>query len=196
MCWMDIRRGCDALAEAVVNIRPHEELNGHSYGMAWVNGDGVHIKRGVGRIPDDVNMPIAEAALAHTRFATRGKINVENSHPFAIERNDQVVAALAHNGTWHEAPDVDGWSDTRAMVAVLNHMLDEDPNLPFREAFKRLGEMTGETIVALHEDGACYVHSGWFPITRDGSVVSSSGQAFELEEGVHVIEPGEELVAP
>lgn len=193
---MDIRRGHDALAQAVVNIRPHEQVNGHSWGIAWVDDDGVHIQRGVGTIPSDLETPVADAALAHTRFATKGDVTVANAHPFAIERNGEVVAALAHNGTWYNAPDIDGWSDTRAMAALLSSMLDKQPDAHFGDMFAELCKITGETTIALHRDGTCYIHSGRFPITRYGAVVSSSGQPYELEDGMHVITPGEEMVMP
>jgi len=191
MCWMDIRRSRDALAESIRAVKRHEGSNGHSWGWAAVVDGEIEIQKGIGRIPDNVKAPVVEAAMCHTRYATVGDINEENAHPFEVTYDGEVVAALAHNGTWYDAPDVEGWSDSRAMASVLSRALDRD--VPFREAFGTLGEVTGETVIALHRDGALYVHSGRFPITRSGAAVSSSGRECEVPTGeVLSIAPGVE----
>jgi hypothetical protein len=192
MCWMTVRRGGDALADAVRAARRHEDANRHSWGWAVARGGELVIEKGTGRCPHGrADLPVGEAALAHVRFATVGEVTEANAHPFAVERGGGAVAALAHNGTWRGAPDVDGWSDSRAMAAILGRMLRDNPGMRFCRAFRALGELTGETLAALHRDGTCYVHSGRFVITRSGPVVASSGLE-ELGGGVHVVEPGAE----
>jgi hypothetical protein len=193
MCWMTVRRGRDALKEGVRDTVPHEGDNGHSWGWAYADGGDLVVERGLGRIPLR-DVPVVEAALVHTRYATVGEVSPANAHPFPVERGGEAVAALAHNGTWYDAPDIEGWSDSRAMAAVLSRALDADPTLGFREAFARLGDVTGETLAALHRDGTCYVHAGRFGITRGGAVFASSGHD-PLPDGVHVVEPGEEVPA-
>lgn len=189
MCWMDIRRSDDALGESIRAVKRHEDANGHSWGWAAVVGGEIEIQKGVGEIPDDVDAPVAGAAMCHTRAATKGSVTEENAHPFAVERDGETVAALAHNGTWYGAPDIGDWSDSRAMAMILSSMLGEYPDRAFGAMFHRLGDLTGETIIALHRDGTLYVHSGRFPITRSGTVVSSSGQASEIPKGT-VLEIG------
>jgi len=187
MCWMDIRRSDDALAGAIRSVREHEGSNGHSWGWAAAVDGEIVIEKGVGELPETGYVPAAEAALCHTRFATKGEITPGNAHPFAVEVEGETVAALAHNGTWYEAPDIRDWSDSRCMARILQMSLENGTHFP--AAFRALGEMTGETIIALHRDGTCWVHSGRFPITREGDVVSSSGRAEDLATGVHTVEP-------
>lgn len=185
MCWMTARTGADALAEAVRDARDHERRNGHSWGWAWTGPDGLDIRRGLGRMPPASEAPYADSALVHTRRATRGAVTVENAHPFPVNRG----AALAHNGTWREAPRVDGWSDTRVMADVLSRTLRRRPDDGFGECFRALGEHTGETMLALRGDGTVWVHAGRYEITRDGPVVASSGHE-PMDPGVHRVGRG------
>jgi len=184
MCWMDIRRGDDALRASIEAVRAREHEHGHSWGWAAVTENGLEVERGLGEIPEGVRIPDTEAALCHTRFATVGEITVANAHPFPVEVDGETVAALAHNGTWYGAPEQDGRSDSRAMAAELEYLLGI--GMDFGNAFGHLAKLTGETLAALRADGSCWVHAGRFPITRDGDVVSSSGHEL-LPEGVHVL---------
>jgi len=184
MCWMTVRADADPLPRAVADAREHEPANGHSWGWALARDGELVTDRGVGRFPDD-ELPVGEAALAHTRAATVGEITEANAHPFEVRRGGEPVAALAHNGTWYEAPDLPGWSDSRAMAAVLEGALAERPDADFADALRALGELTGETLAALHRSGEAYVYSGRYDITAGGAAAASSGLARDLEEGLH-----------
>lgn len=181
MCWMTIRREHDAAAEAVCAVAEHERTNGHSWGYAWIENGEIVIRKGVGDTPDDLEVPVTDVALGHTRLATTGLVNVSNAHPFPIHRDGEVVAALGHNGTWYGAPNHETHSDT-FMMARLFEMLIEDHE-DFEAAMQELVERCGETITVLHRSGDAYVYSGRFPITRTGKVAASSGLDQSIPDG-------------
>lgn len=175
MCWMTARKEYDALAMGIIATKPHEEQNGHSWGYAYAEDGEIHIRKGVGEIPDDLDVPLVDNAIVHTRFATRGEVNKENAHPYAVEYDGEVIAALAHNGTWVQAPKAEGKSDTWMMARYFELLLRENDG-DFETALKELTEKVGETIVVLHRDGTVYGYSGRFMITAsDDGVIASSG---------------------
>lgn len=180
MCWMSLYRGEDAAADALEACREHEaESGGHSWGLAAANNGELVVTKGVGEIPDAALDLIVEcdAALGHTRKATRGDVTLENAHPFEVRNRDgEVVAALAHNGTWYDAP-VDGRCDSYHIARELEAYLNTCPAKPFREHVRATGLRTGETITVIHRDGRAWTYAGRFTITEaaDGSCIRSTG---------------------
>ena len=175
MCWMTYSVENDALANAVIRIQKGEKIaGGHSWGFAYADDGEIVIEKGVGRYPEDRDVPVTDHALAHTRFTTRGLINEENAHPFPIEDpNGEVVAALVHNGTWREAPYDQIRSDTWMMARTFEELLEMADS--FEEAFQCLVENIGETIIVLRRDKTAFVYSGRYTITRDGATIASTG---------------------
>lgn len=175
MCWMTIRREDDALAKGIIAVRRGENISGgHSWGYAYTDEDGLHFEYGLGEIPDEIDVPVTDNALVHTRFATQGNITLENSHPMIIrDEHGDAVAAMAHNGTWRRSPDSDRFSDTWFMARQFEHYLEKTGN--FEDALKQTTAKCGETLVILRENGDMYVYAGRFKITRSDTVVQSSG---------------------
>ena len=183
MCWMTIQTDDEgnAAAEAARAITRGERIaGGHSWGVAFPDGEGeVEIHRGVGEVPTFLARGLGESvdadiALGHTRYATRGTIAVENAHPFPVHDEDgRVVAALAHNGTWYDAPDTDR-ADSYYIARLMEAMVLGGHDV--QEAFHIAGDITGETLTAVTADGEGLVHSGRFDITTlAGSVMSTGG---------------------
>lgn len=172
---MTIRHERDALAKGLINVQDAEKTSGgHSWGYAFVEDGEFTVEHGIGEIPAMFKIPVTDNALVHTRMATQGEINITNAHPFEItDEDDNVVAMLAHNGTWHGSPDHDLYSDTWFMARALESYVRDEPD--FETALELLTDHVGETVVVLHESGSAYVYSGRFEITREGSVVQSSG---------------------
>ncbi|UTF55961.1 class II glutamine amidotransferase [Natronosalvus rutilus] len=176
---MSVYRGEDAVSQALTACQENEQHSGgHSWGFAAVTDDGLEIGHGLGEIPPYVSSVCdgSELALGHTRHATRGEITLENAHPFPVyDAEGEAVAALAHNGTWYEAPD-DGRCDSYHIARLLETMYRHNDE-PFEDVVRDAGEITGETITVIHRDGRAFAYAGRFGITTDGeAAIRSSGE--------------------
>lgn len=184
MCWMAVHRGDGALTNALEGCREHEHAHGgDSWGYAVARDGRIYIEKDVGAVPDGVDSGGVDAALAHTRLATKGEVSERNAHPFAVrDEAGEVVAALAHNGTWYGAPTRDGRCDSYYIARVLEEYLQDD-DLDFEQAVRRTGDHTGETITVLRRDGSAYAYSGRMGITSgDGWIRSSGGEHISTGE--------------
>lgn len=179
MCWMSVYAGTDSVERAWRACRGNEmSSGGHSWGIAVVVDGELRFAHGVGFMPgdppEDVASVDADVALVHTRYATRGEITVENAHPFPVENDDgETIAALAHNGTWYDAPKNTGRCDSYYIAKLLETAAAHAES--FRDAVRTVGEITGETITVVHRDGTGYTYSGRFTITESANCVRSSG---------------------
>lgn len=85
-----LRNGCvnnpDGFGWAVVVYEENRIITGHSMDDEKAMADFIATRE---QYPDD-------AALFHARIATAGSVNVDNCHPFKVNRRENMV--LAHNG--------------------------------------------------------------------------------------------------
>lgn len=178
---MNIQHGPNAVDDAMQEARDHERRSGgHAWGYAAWNGEELLVEKGTGQVPVR-DWPDAQLAIGHTRYATRGSRTEDNAHPFEVKRDGQVVAALAHNGTWLDAPQHDWKSDTYLMAELLESKVQ---TMDMDDAVAEVADVTGETFVVLTRWGTAYVHSGRFSITFEphGPTIASSGH-YEIPDG-------------
>jgi hypothetical protein len=77
----------------------------------------------------------------HFRKATKGKVDLDNVHPFHVLRRetDGIDLMLMHNGTFSDFPEVDGRSDTHFMAdKILGPILAENPDLLHNDGLQML----------------------------------------------------------
>jgi predicted glutamine amidotransferase len=181
---MTVRRGDSPLASGIDACQRHEDASGgHSWGYAISDGEKLETFTQVGTIDTSAMSPEAEVALVHTRLATRGEITEENAHPFLIHWHEpggaSRTAALAHNGTWHDAPR-DHRADSWHMARELEASLEDDAEL--RDAVESLGALTSETFIVVTDTARALVHSGRFRVTADDVESPRVVQSSELDE--------------
>lgn len=94
--WADLYELFEELAVAM------DHRGGHSWGVVQkTNTAEVQIRRGLGKVSEAPTIDIHPLVMGHTRYATVGKINLANSHPFQY---GNVLGS--HNGGIFNADEV------------------------------------------------------------------------------------------
>lgn len=137
--------------------------NPDGFGMMWTYKGQVHCAKGFlsfKEILEDVSDIEAYPHALHFRYRTKGKISLDNLHPFQVLRTERhgVDLALMHNGTLSCIPvEIEGDSDSRAFVRFIRPLLREHGHdwLFNDVASARLGNYIGEKnkLVWLRSDG-------------------------------------------
>jgi glucosamine--fructose-6-phosphate aminotransferase (isomerizing) len=147
----------------VAGLKSLEYRGYDSWGIvALEKGNKFFSLKEVGRISEakDSELPDTNVAIAHTRWATHGKVSVENSHPHFSCKND---LAVVHNGIIENYKELrlnleDSGHTFRSDTdtEVLAHLIEEKMknNDDFPSAVKEcLNELVGTfAMVALHKD--------------------------------------------
>lgn len=115
--------------------------NPDSWGLAWAKEGKLHMAKGFGY--DSLIKAYHEAAslphMLHFRWATSGKINKANAHPF-----DLGGVAFMHNGVLNIATQNRDMSDTWHYAQLLKPILVEYPKaLKSPNFLKEVGESIG-----------------------------------------------------
>ena len=138
-----------------------------SAGVAIQTAGGVRVARSVGRVSvlqellaKDPGSFHGTLGIAHTRWATHGKVTEENAHPHhAVTRGDHQIV-LVHNGTIENYAALRtylegkghtfyGQSDTEVLTKLIAEMYEDDLESAVQSALK---EVTGAYAIAVMSD--------------------------------------------
>ena len=129
-----------------------------SAGLAVVNDEGLQLSRSVGRVSVLEDQVQADAdrfagtlGVAHTRWATHGKVTLENAHPHHGTTPAGHTVALAHNGIIENYATLRtylenkghvfyGQSDTEVLAKLIASLYDGDLERAVQTALR---EVTG-----------------------------------------------------
>jgi glucosamine--fructose-6-phosphate aminotransferase (isomerizing) len=164
MCGIVAYVGHKPAAPLLIEGLKRLEYRGYdSAGLAVVNADGLRVSRSVGRVsvlenqihrdPADFDGP---AGVAHTRWATHGKVTVDNAHPHTGTTRQGHTVAIAHNGiienyatlrTYLEGKGHTfyGESDTEVLAKLIAEVYEDDLETAVQDALR---EVTGAYAVA------------------------------------------------
>lgn len=166
------------------NLIAMEAANGAGGGIAYLDQDLVHYKKGItAEEMNEIILNITPPALIHFRIPTTGGNDLRLCHPFPISTSAETdlegftEMALIHNGTFYqwrntmihlavngkEFPDFP-WSDTRAMAYITSYY-----GLPFLEFIE-------EKVAVLDKNGRIYRFGKEYEwSTKDGVQYSNMG---------------------
>ena len=159
MCGIVAYVGRQPAAPLLIEGLKRLEYRGYdSAGLAVVNDRGVQLSRSVGRVSvleSQVHQQRAQfngsLGIAHTRWATHGKVTVENAHPHHGTTPDGHTVALTHNGiienyatlrTYLESRGHTfyGQSDTEVLAKLIASLYEGDLERAVQTALR---EVTG-----------------------------------------------------
>ena len=119
MCGIIGYVGKEDVAPIILNGLKHLEYRGYdSVGVAFVNGNKIFIKKDVGKV-EDVHKKLnfldlkSNLGIAHTRWATHGKVSKANAHPHT-DCNSKI--AIVHNGI------IENYQEVKRKLIESNHI--------------------------------------------------------------------------
>ncbi len=143
MCGIVGYVGQKAASDVLIRGLQRLEYRGYdSAGVAILNGEGVKLRRSVGRVADltarvDTEPVVGSVGIAHTRWATHGKPSEENAHPH-LDASGRI--ALVHNGIVEnhrsirrflekQGVEFKSETDTEALVQLIGFFYSETGDL-------------------------------------------------------------------
>ncbi len=160
----------------------HLEYRGYDSSGLAVYSDKIYVEKKLGLFEENPFDFSASVGLAHTRWATHGKVSINNAHPH-VDCNNKV--ALVHNGV------IENWKELKQMLSnhkfksqtdseVVAHLIEENLDKGHFKAFEEaISKLNGSyAIVAMIEgfEGLFFakMHSPLLLIPEKHAVVSDA----------------------
>lgn len=137
MCGIIGYIGFNSAYEKIINGLKLLEYRGYdSVGLALFNNEKIEIYKKAGRT-DDLKEELKDnsfnsfCGIGHTRWATHGKVNDKNAHPFKVGK-----VCLVHNGiienykeliNKYDLKDLKSETDSEVVASLLNKYYDGNP---------------------------------------------------------------------
>ncbi|MCC6680543.1 MAG: glutamine--fructose-6-phosphate transaminase (isomerizing) [Phycisphaeraceae bacterium] len=171
MCGIVAYVGNKSAAALLIEGLKRLEYRGYdSAGLAVVRGQdqGIALCRSVGRVSvlearyaKDAAIYEGQLGVAHTRWATHGKVTEENAHPHIGATRSGHTVALVHNGTIENYATLRkylegrghqfyGQSDTEVLAKLVAELYEPQKNIDLERAVQlALQEVTGAYAIAV-----------------------------------------------
>ena len=151
MCGIVGYKGNNKPKDILLNCLKKLEYRGYdSSGIALFNKGDTQIIKSVGKIKNledkinDIKSIDSSLGIAHTRWATHGKVNEENAHPHTYGK-----ITLVHNGIIENAKELkdelisegvkfNSSTDTEVIAALIDYYYESDMKEAINKAIKRL----------------------------------------------------------
>ena len=147
MCGIFAYTGKENCAKVIVNGLKSLEYRGYdSWGIALKTRDTITLEKKVGKISEVTKLESVDAfmGIGHTRWATHGEVNIENSHPhYDSDKRVYVV----HNGIIENVENLMQYvegdvfyskTDTEIIPKLIAHFLKDSS---FAEAVQKVAGM-------------------------------------------------------
>ncbi len=166
MCSIIGYYGKDIAAPIIVRGLSKMEYRGYdSVGVATKSDGSILVKKGVGRVSqvnESVNLVSlpGKIGIGHTRWATHGKVTVNNAHP---HRSNSGKIALVHNGVLENDDELREFlknkgftflseTDTEVITNLIQYYYDVS-NSPLQSVRDTISQLKGHySFVVLFED--------------------------------------------
>jgi len=161
MCKLAFARTRDGTAyKKVIGMIEFQEntVAGHSTGLAWLDKQGMHIRKAVGKINSFLaeypDKPYSNTCLGHSRYATVGAINTTNQHPISIMYHGKRIGYAVHNGSFREYKSyeylrkgrIKNETDSAVLFSIYSYILEKMGDSPEnrRKAFAYIMKMISD----------------------------------------------------